>query len=65
MLLTGGILAHEIAKEVGIKSFIVDPVVVDELQDIARISGMPELPRRSIFHALNQKTLAKRYTKRK
>ena len=51
----GGILAHEIAKEVGIKSFIVDPVVVDELQDIARISGMPELPRRSIFHALNQK----------
>ena len=59
----GGILAHEIAKEVGIKSFIVDPVVVDELQDIARISGMPELPRRSIFHALNQKAVAKRYAK--
>lgn len=59
----GGILAHEIAKEVGIKSFIVDPVVVDELQDIARISGMPEFPRRSIFHALNQKAVAKRYAK--
>ena len=59
----GGILANEIAKEVGIKSFIVDPVVVDELQDIARISGMPELPRRSIFHALNQKAVAKRYAK--
>ena len=59
----GGILANEIAKEVGIRSFIVDPVVVDELQDVARISGMPELPRRSIFHALNQKTVAKRYAK--
>ena len=45
------------------KSFIVDPVVVDELQDIARISGMPELPRRSNFHALNQKAVAKRYAK--
>lgn len=59
----GGILANEIAKEVGIRSFIVDPVVVDELQDVARISGMPELPRRSIFHALNQKAVAKRYAK--
>ena len=59
----GGILANEIAKEVGIRSFIVDPVVVDELQDVARISGMPELPRKSIFHALNQKAVAKRYAK--
>ena len=59
----GGILANEIAKEVGIRSSIVDPVVVDELQDVARISGMPELPRRSIFHALNQKAVAKRYAK--
>lgn len=59
----GGILANEIAKEVGIRSFIVDPVVVDELQDVARISGMLELPRRSIFHALNQKAVAKRYAK--
>ena len=59
----GGILANEIAKEVGIRSFIVDPVVVDELQDVARISGIPELPRRSIFHALNQKAVAKRYAK--
>ena len=59
----GGILANEIAKEVGIKSFIVDPVVVDELQDVARISGIPELPRKSIFHALNQKAVAKRFGK--
>ena len=59
----GGILAKEIANEVGIRAFIVDPVVVDELQDVARISGIPELPRRSIFHALNQKADAKRYAK--
>ena len=59
----GGILSKEIADELGIKAFIVDPVVVDELQDIARISGMPELPRKSKFHALNQKAVAKRYGK--
>ena len=47
----GGILAREIADEIGVRSFIVDPVVVDELQEVARISGIPELPRRSIFHA--------------
>ena len=38
-------------------------MVVDELTDVARISGMPELPRRSIFHALNQKAVARRYAK--
>lgn len=61
----GGILAREIADEIGVRSFIVDPVVVDELQEVARISGIPELPRRSIFHALNQKAVAKRYAKEK
>ena len=59
----GGILAKEIADPLSIPSFIVDPVVVDELQDIARFSGVPELPRKSIFHALNQKAVAKRYAK--
>ena len=59
----GGILAKEIADEVGVPSYIVDPVVVDELEPVARYSGMPELPRRSIFHALNQKAVAKRYAK--
>ena len=57
------ILAKEIGDEIGKPSYIVDPVVVDELQDIARISGVPELPRVSIFHALNQKAVAKRYAK--
>lgn len=59
----GGILAREIGDEIGVPSFIVDPVVVDELTPVARISGMPELPRRSIFHALNQKAVARRYAK--
>lgn len=61
----GGILAKEIASEIGsdIPSFIVDPVVVDELAPVARYSGHPELPRISIFHALNQKAVAKRYAK--
>lgn len=57
----GGILAREIADSIGKPSYIVDPVVVDELCDEARISGVPELPRISIFHALNQKAVAKRY----
>ncbi len=61
----GGILAKEIAETIGsnIPSYIVDPVVVDELAPVARYSGHPELPRISIFHALNQKAVAKRYAK--
>ncbi len=59
----GGILAKGIADEIGVPSYIVDPVVVDELSDVARLSGVPELPRVSIFHALNQKAVAKRYAK--
>ncbi len=56
----GGIIAWEIARKRGIPSFIVDPVVVDELDTPARYSGVPELPRQSIFHALNQKAVARR-----
>lgn len=59
----GGILARELADSIGVPSYIVDPVVVDELMPVARISGMPEVPRGSIFHALNQKAVAKRYAK--
>ncbi len=59
----GGILAREIADSIGVPSYIVDPVVVDELMPAARYSGVPELPRISIFHALNQKAVAKRYAK--
>lgn len=57
----GAALAHEIAQAAGgVPAFIVDPVVVDELEPVARISGLPGLPRRSIFHALNQKAVARR-----
>lgn len=59
----GGVLAYEIADQLNIDSFIVDPVVVDEMHDIARVSGMPEIERKSIFHALNQKAVARRAAK--
>jgi len=59
----GGIIANEIGKSLDIPAFIVDPVVVDEMMDVARISGIPEIERKSIFHALNQKAVAKRYAK--
>lgn len=56
----GALIADEIASEIGVKAFIVDPVVVDEFTPLARYSGIPEIPRRSIFHALNQKATAKK-----
>ncbi|MCM1088586.1 MAG: butyrate kinase [Muribaculaceae bacterium] len=59
----GGILAREIGDSIGVPSYIVDPVVVDELEAVSRYSGVPELPRTSVFHALNQKAVAKRYAK--
>ena len=59
----GGILAKEIADHIGVPAYIVDPVVVDELIPIARYSGIPEISRSSIFHALNQKAVARRYAK--
>ncbi|MBC7960959.1 MAG: butyrate kinase [Vallitaleaceae bacterium] len=59
----GGILASALATPLNIPAFIVDPVVVDEMEEIAKISGLPEISRRSIFHALNQKAVAKRYAK--
>jgi butyrate kinase len=59
----GGILAYEIASGLNIPSFIVDPVVVDELESVARISGFSLIERKSIFHALNQKAVARRVAK--
>ena len=58
----GALIAHEISKtKIGLKSYIADPVVVDELDDIARYSGHPKFSRISIFHALNQKAVARSY----
>lgn len=60
----GGLIAHDIAKTLpNCRAFIADPVVVDELQDVARISGHPEFHRLSIFHALNQKATARAYAR--
>lgn len=59
----GGIIAHEMAELLNIPAFIVDPVVIDEMDPVARISGFPEIKRKSIFHALNQKAVAKRYAR--
>ncbi|MEH7335508.1 butyrate kinase [Neobacillus drentensis] len=59
----GGIIAYEIAAGLNIPAYIVDPVVVDELDPIARISGFSLIERKSIFHALNQKAVARRIAK--
>lgn len=59
----GAILADGLAKQSGCPGYIVDPVVVDELAPVARITGRPEITRRSIFHALNQKAVVKRFAK--
>lgn len=56
----GGIIAKSIADDQKIPSFIVDPVAVDEFEDVARVSGIPELPRKSLVHALNIKAVARR-----
>jgi butyrate kinase len=58
----GGLIADDIASSLPeAKAYIVDPVVVDELQSVARISGHPEIERKSIFHALNQKAVSRIY----
>lgn len=65
----GGLIADDLAREINglgdkcVKAYIADPVVVDELQDVARVAGHPKFERISIFHALNQKAIAKSYAK--
>jgi butyrate kinase len=60
----GGLIAHDIVQDIpGAKAYITDPIVVDEFDDIARISGHPLFQRRSIFHALNQKAVAREFAK--
>lgn len=59
----GAMIARDIAATAGAKAFIADPVVVDEMMPYARISGCPELPRESIFHALNQKAVARLFAR--
>ncbi len=60
----GGLIAYGFAQTLpNAKAYIADPVVVDELDPIARISGHPAFRRVSIFHALNQKAVARDYAK--
>lgn len=60
----GGLLAREIAAMAGVGAYIADPVVVDELDGVARMTGLPQIERISIFHALNHKAVARRYAAR-
>ena len=60
----GCLIAHEIAATIpGCRAFIADPGVVDELTPLARISGSPLMPRICIWHALNQRAIARRYAR--
>lgn len=59
----GCILAFDIANSIGAPSYVADPGVVDELCDYARISGSPLMERICIWHALNQRAIARRYAK--
>ena len=60
----GCLIAHEIAQSIpGCRAFIADPGVVDELSPLARISGSPLMPRICIWHALNQRAIARRYAR--
>lgn len=61
----GGIIAFEMAYKLGIPSYIVDPVAVDEVDEVTRISGMPDIPRRSLVHALNIKSVVRKFCKQR
>lgn len=59
----GALLADELAKELGCPAFIADPEVVDEFQPKARLTGLPQIERISIFHALNSKAVSRKYAR--
>ncbi|MDL2235639.1 butyrate kinase [Christensenellaceae bacterium OttesenSCG-928-L17] len=60
----GGIIAAEFSSEINKPCYVVDPIVVDEMDPYAKLSGMPGIERRSVFHALNQKAVARRCAKK-
>ncbi len=61
----GGLIASDVAASIpNVNAYIADPVVVDEMQEVARISGHPKFQRLSIFHALNQKAIARTHAKK-
>jgi len=59
----GGLISFEMAKKLGKKAYVANPIVVDELSDVARITGHPRFKRKSIFHALNHKYVSSQYAK--
>ncbi|MFH0864862.1 MAG: butyrate kinase [Bacteroidota bacterium] len=61
----GGLMAYDIAKKIGrkIPAIIIDPASVDEMDEVAKISGMPEIHRKSILHTLNQRTIARNFVR--
>lgn len=56
----GGLIAYELGKELNIPSYVVDPVVVDEMEPVAKLSGLAGIERRSVFHALNTKSVVRK-----
>lgn len=56
----GAIMAKEIGDEIAVPAYVVDPIVVDEMDRNAKLTGMPGVERTSVFHALNQKAIARR-----
>jgi len=60
----GGLIAHEIARKAGVKAYIADPGVVDEMDEMVHLTGLPQIRRISIFHALNQRAIARAHAHR-
>ena len=60
----GCVIAYELAAGIpGCKAFIADPVVVDEMEEVARVSGLPDVPRVPVWHALNQRAIGRRFAR--
>ena len=56
-------IAYSIAKKIGINAYVYDPVTVDQMEPVARITGLPEMQRKAIGHCLNMRAAAMRYAK--
>ena len=59
----GAIMAYHLGQRINVPAYIVDPVTVDEMEPVARLSGLPELPRISQSHVLNMKAVARKVTR--
>lgn len=59
----GAVIARELAQQSGVRAYIMDPVSVDEMEDVARITGLKEIERVSLLHALNSRAMAREAAK--